>query len=46
MTSTNTPASASRMKIAAWLWGHSPVTPTSVVAASRKTHDAIRTTRS
>ncbi len=46
MTSTNAPASASRMKIAVWLCGHSPVTPTMVVAARRNTHDAMRTTRS
>ena len=34
------------MKIAVWLSGHRPVTPTIVVAASRNTHDAMRTTRS
>ena len=46
MTSTNTPPSASSMKIAVWLSGHRPVTPTIVVTARRNTHDAMRTTRS
>src|SRR3954452_488588 len=45
-TTTKSAANASRMRIAASVSGHSPVTPTMTVVARMKTHATIRTTRS
>ena len=42
----NRPAKASKMKIAGWVSGHSPVAATMTVVVSRKTQDTTRTTRS
>ncbi len=45
-TTTNSPANASRMRIAGSVSGHSPVAATMTVVVSRKTQATIRTTRS
>ena len=45
-TTTNMPENASRMRIAGWVSGHSPVAATIPVVVSRKIQATIRTTRS
>ena len=45
-TTTNSPANASRTKMAGCVSGHSPVAATIAVVVSRKTQETTRTTRS